>query len=51
MRVKSIEMDTAPVNLCGAVTIAEVRSLLKEWIQSSPGRILLEAQIFSHIFM
>lgn len=36
VRVKSIEMDTAPVNLCGAVTIAEVRSLLKEWIQSSP---------------
>lgn len=26
------------VNLCGAVTITEVRALLKEWINSSPGR-------------
>lgn len=51
MRVKSMEMDTAPVNLCGAVTIAEVRSLLKEWIQSSPGKLLLEAKMFFHACM
>lgn len=43
-----METDTALVNLCGAVTIAEVRSLLKEWIKSSPGKILLEAKMFSH---
>lgn len=26
------------VNLCGAVTITEVRALLKEWIQTSNGK-------------
>ncbi|XP_062595150.1 DNA repair protein REV1-like [Saccostrea cucullata] len=36
MEVESFESEDTPVNLCGAVTIAEVRSLLKEWIQSSP---------------
>lgn len=46
-----MEMHSAPVNLCGAVTIAEVRTLLKEWIQSSPGKILFEANMFSHACM
>ncbi|XP_061163999.1 DNA repair protein REV1-like [Saccostrea echinata] len=36
MEVESLESKETRVNLCGAVTIAEVRSLLKEWIHSSP---------------
>lgn len=27
------------VNLCGAVTLQDVRKLLKEWITSTPGKV------------
>lgn len=37
MEVELNEATPVSVNLCGAVAIAEVRSLLREWIQSSPG--------------
>ena len=36
-----LETCIPAVNLCGAVAIEEVRSLLKEWIQSSQGNLLL----------
>ena len=36
-----LETCIPAVNLCGAVAIEEVRSLLKEWIQSSEGNLLL----------
>ncbi|WAR14703.1 REV1-like protein [Mya arenaria] len=35
-KVAGTQEETKAVNLCGAVTIADVRLLLKEWIDSTP---------------
>ena len=35
----TVSREKPPVSLCGAVTLTEVKALMKEWITSSPCKI------------
>ena len=40
----TLEKSSDKVNLCGAVTLSEVKDLIREWISSCEGETLIERE-------
>ena len=36
----SVDERDVPINLCGAVSLSQVKDLLMEWLTSSPGNLI-----------